>query len=476
MESTNHIELFRRKMKNAGINPLVIRVFEKYYRQLLSGKNEFIRESEILPLKENRLKRLEDLSAYTDYGNDVLAQTAVFKLNGGLGTSMGLDGPKCLIPVDKKLTFLDIAIRQIKLINKKYHQHIPLYLMNSFNTENETKKYLKKHYPEFLPFTFMQHKYPKILRDKDKKPEDFNKPARYNKNRKLEWNPPGHGDIYLALITSDIMNTLLKRNIKYLFISNIDNLGATLDPRLLGYFAQNDFPFMMEIIKRTEMDKKGGHLACRKNGQILLRERAQVHKDDIPAFENITLHRYFNSNTIWVNLVHLNQLLRKNKNIINLPLIANEKTLDPNDETTPKVVQLETAMGALIEHFKNSEAVIIPKERFIPVKNTNDLLALWSDCYILDRKTFCIFPNPERKLPPITINLDPRFYKTYRQLKKNFYPQPPSLIECSSLRVEGNVQFGKRVVIKGNVCITNEIPARIPDKKIITHSLTVHKN
>ena len=69
----------------------------------------------------------------------------VVKLNGGLGTSMGCVGPKSVIPVRSDLTFLDLTVQQIETLNSKYDVDVPLVLMNSFNTEEDTKTILRKY-------------------------------------------------------------------------------------------------------------------------------------------------------------------------------------------------------------------------------------------------------------------------------------------------------------------------------------------
>ena len=77
--------------------------------------------------------------------------------------------------------------------------------------------------------------------------------------------PPGHGDIYPSLVGSGMLERLLDQGIEYVFVSNSDNLGATLDLDILSHFAKTDGAFLMEVCKRTKGDKKGGHLAKRKS-------------------------------------------------------------------------------------------------------------------------------------------------------------------------------------------------------------------
>src|SRR5438105_1204399 len=82
----------------------------------------------------------------------------------------------------------------------------------------------------------------------------------------LEWCPPGHGDIYTALVTSGMLDALLDAGYEHAFVSNSDNLGAVLDPRILAWFAAERIPFLMEVADRTEADRKGGHIAQRPGG------------------------------------------------------------------------------------------------------------------------------------------------------------------------------------------------------------------
>ena len=73
--------------------------------------------------------------------------------------------------------------------------------------------------------------------------------------------------------------------------------------------------------------------------------------------------------------------LDRRDGILGLPLIRNVKTVDPGDKTTPEVIQVETAMGAAIEVFEGSQLIEVGRDRFVPVKTTNDLLVLRSDVY-----------------------------------------------------------------------------------------------
>ena len=167
---------------------------------------------------------------------------------------------------------------------------------------------------------------------------------------------------------------------RYMFVSNSDNLGATMDLKLLTWFASSKAPFAMECAQRTDADKKGGHL-CKLGSKLALRESAQCPDEDEKEFQNVGKYKYFNTNNLWVNLEALKATMDKNDGVLPLPVIKNGKTVDPRDKKSTKVLQLETAMGAAIASFEGAGAILIPRSRFAPVKTTNDMLALMSDAY-----------------------------------------------------------------------------------------------
>ena len=318
--------------------------------------------------------------------------------------------------------------------------------MNSFSTHEDTIATLSMIKPSDSPLLFIQNKFPKILR------EDL-APATWPKNPDLEWNPPGHGDIYSAIYTSGVLNSLLKNGIEYAFISNSDNLGAIMDESLLGYFSENRLPFMMEVAPRTPSDVKGGHIARHINGRLILRESAQCPQDEMDAFKDIKLYRFFNTNNIWINLKVLEKLIEKH-NTINLPIIKNQKTLDPRDENSPKVFQVETAMGAAISLFEGATAIRVPTSRFVPVKKCNDLLAIRSDRFVFSKEDNLIL-NPRISSQTIAIDLDQKYYGKIDLFDERFAEGIPSLIDCESLTIDGDVRFEKNVTIKGEVVIKN---------------------
>ena len=459
-----HLSAFISKMRNEGLSPIVIDTFSYYYKKVVEGETGLVFDKDIDPVHKDEIKDANTLGSWTAAGKEVFKHAVRITLNGGLGTSMGLTGPKSLIEVKDGKTFLEIILEQAE------HCSVKLALMNSFRTHEDTLLALSKINPPSFPHTFLQHKFPKILQ------EDFG-PAVWPENPDLEWNPPGHGDVYTALYTSGMLKTLLGEGITYAFISNSDNLGAGMDASLLGYFSENKFPFMMEVAEKTPADLKGGHLARQKNGRLILREVAQCHENERSAFEDIRRFRFFNTNNIWINLKFLNDLIEKEKTI-RLPIILNPKTLDPRSESSPGVFQVETAMGAAISLFEGATAVKVPRSRFFPVKKCNDLLAVRSDCFVFSKEKNLMI-NPARivknKSDTIKIDLDPKYYGKIDLLEERFKNGVPSLLDCESLKIEGDVFFQKNVTIKGEVKIKNRKKSRadIKEGPVIEGDLTL---
>jgi UTP--glucose-1-phosphate uridylyltransferase len=139
-------------------------------------------------------------------------------------------------------------------------------------------------------------------------------------------------------------------------------------------------------------------------------------------------------------------------------MILNPKTVDPRNENSSAVFQIETAMGAAISLFDGTTAVKVPRTRFFPVKSCNDLLSLRSDCYVLGAKDNLRL-NPKRAAASqpdiIKIQLDPNFYGKIDLLEERFKEGLPSLVNCETLNIEGDVYFESDVTIKDNVSIKN---------------------
>ncbi|MBW1954715.1 MAG: UTP--glucose-1-phosphate uridylyltransferase [Deltaproteobacteria bacterium] len=429
------------KMQNEGIPEIAVDTFSRYYERVVSGESGMIWDAEIRPLDPSDIQDHKTLSDFAPAGKEAFSRAVRIVLNGGLGTSMGLSSTKSLLRVKEGLSFLEIIFKQAA------HQGVRLALMNSFNTDRETREAIRWMQTPVQPLIFLQHRFPKILKE-------TLAPASWPKNPELEWNPPGHGNVYTALFSSGTLDQLLNEGIEFAFISNSDNLGAVMDASLLGYFAHKAFPFMMEVAQRTPTDIKGGHLAVRRrDNRFILREAAQCPEEERAAFQDIHRYRFFNTNNIWVNLRFLKGVL-EHDSVFPLPLILNEKPLDSRDETSPKVYQIESAMGAAISLFDGSTAVCVPKTRMIPVKKCQDLLLVRSDRYLLTAEGRLI-PNSECGTAFLYVSLDPRFYSKIEDFESRFAQGVPSLCECNALTIRGDVRFERDVKVVGDVVIEN---------------------
>ena len=436
------------KMRAAGLSAAACASFANAWRQAASGQAGLMPEDGLDPA--GGIPSLAEVTSSSAPDPALLEKLCVIKLNGGLGTSMGLERAKSLIPVKDGLNFLDFIARQILALRAAHSTKGPRFLlMDSFGTSADTLEYLGK-YPEIASdgaLDFLQNKVPKLT-------ADTLEPVVWDRNPDLEWCPPGHGDLYPSLLGSGLLDHLAGEGIEYLFVSNSDNLGATVDLGLLAYFAQSGLAFLMEAAERTASDRKGGHLARRKSdGRLVLREIAQCPEADYAAFQDTARHRYFNTNTLWLRVSDLRRALDANGGALPLPLIKNTKTVDPRDASSTKVLQLESAMGAAIECFAASGAVLVPRLRFAPVKTTADLLALRSDAYRVtpDQR---IELAPECAGVPPDIDLEDR-YKMVAGLEAGFGQGAPSLRNCLRFRVKGPWRFQDGVVCEGAVKFSN---------------------
>jgi UTP--glucose-1-phosphate uridylyltransferase len=322
--------------------------------------------------------------------------------------------------------------------------------MNSFRTRDDSLAALAAHdglAVDGLPLDIVQHREPK-LRAADLAPVDW--PA----DPELAWCPPGHADLYPTLRATGLLDQLLARGMRDAFCSNADNLGATVDGRIAAWMAAEDIPFVMEAATRTAADRKGGHLGRRRaDGRLILREVAQTAAADLDAFQDIDRHRFFNTNNVWLDLRALRDVLEQTDGVLDLPLIRNLKTVDPQDRTSPEVVQIESAMGAAIQVFDGSRALLVGRDRFVPVKTTSDLLVLRADGYELDAAGHLVPAKARAGRPDTIVELDDAHYKMMRDFEERFPAGPPSLVDCRRLTVRGDVTFGAGVVTRGDVVV-----------------------
>lgn len=436
-------ELSASKMRDAGMSDTAIAQFSHLYEVWRNNeKGSFIREHDVEPIKT--VPSFHEIYETIDHDKAVkaFAKTAFIKLNGGLGTSMGLSCAKSLLPVRRhkarQMRFIDIIIGQVLTARQRLGVDLPLILMNSFRTSKDTLQVLKrnrKFVQNDIPVEIIQHQEPKIL-------AQTGEPVSYPEDPTLEWCPPGHGDLYSTIWESGILDKLSECGFSYLFISNSDNLGARPSRTLAQYFENTHAPFMIEVAKRTQADRKGGHIVRDiETGRMLLREMSQVNPEEKRSAQSINKHPYFNTNNIWIRIDALKKMLKKYNGVLPLPVICNNKTVDPTNPESAKVVQLETAMGAAVSLFDDAICVEVDRMRFLPVKTTNDLFIMRSDrfhltdSYEMEDGNY-IFPD---------IDLDPRYYRNIDDFNERFPYSVPALAAAKSVTIKGDWTFGNQV-------------------------------
>ncbi|MDR1449402.1 MAG: UTP--glucose-1-phosphate uridylyltransferase [Propionibacteriaceae bacterium] len=441
-------------MRAAGVSPSAQAIFASSYAVLEAGGSGLIPEDSISPLQD---LDLVDPDKESPGDRDALALTAVIRLNGGLGTSMGLDKAKTLLTVRDNLTFLDIIARQVLAAREAYGVALPLLFLHSFNTQSDCLAALSR-YPGLtvagLPLDVVQSQEPKLLRS------DLS-PVSWPACPKLEWCPPGHGDLYPTLLDSGLLDQLVDAGFRYASVSNSDNLGCAPSAALAGWFARSGAPFAAEVTRRTPMDVKGGHLARRKSdGRLILRETAQTAPEELAYFTDAAIHPFTHCNNLWFDLPALQAKLAATGGVLKLPLIRNAKTVDPADPASPAVYQIESAMGAAIEVFEGAAAIAVPRSRFRPVKTTNELALLRSDVFTLGPDY--ILRAGVEPLPVVELG------KPYARIA-DFdarLPQPLSLRRAASLKVAGDWRFGRDVAAVGAVRL-GEAGGEVPDGTVL---------
>ena len=440
--SSEQVTAAAEKMRAAGQSDAAIRQFGNALERVLSGAQTMIPSSELEPAPDvPTLEKLPDVDPAS-----VLEQLAVIRLNGGLATSMGLQQPKSLLEAREGLSFLEIIVGQTLALRRRYGARLPLVLMDSDVTRGPTLAALRQ-FAEIgtpdLPQDFLQSMVPKL--DAESK-----LPARWPAAPELEWCPPGHGDVYASLVGSGMLETLRDQGFRYVMISNSDNLGASVDPRIAGHIARERIPFLMEVVRGTAADRKGGHIARRlSDGQLVLRETAQTPPEDEESFRDYKRWRYYNTNSLWIDLDAIAEHFADGRTL-ELPVIVNRKTVDPRDKSSTPVLQLESAMGAAIGSFPGASLLEVPRTRFVPVKTTDDLLLLRSDVFRLGDEYRVERTAAGNGQPPF-VALDKQYFGMIDDFERRMAAGPPSLREAQRFVVNGDVTFGAGVVVRGEV-------------------------
>ncbi len=433
-----------------------ITLFKDLYSRFIEQQNEKTDWKHLSSPAEESILNYETLDKIKDEEiPSLLSELAVCKLNGGLGTSMGCVGPKSAIEVKNGQSFLDLIVDQIHSLNKTYSSNVPLVLMNSFNTDQDTQKIIRK-YNGMLPiYTFQQNRFPRLRKDSLL-------PLSKQKYAQQYSYPPGHGDFYQSIDKTGILDQLIKQGKKYMFVANADNLGASVDLKILNLMKETGTPFIMEVTQKTRADIKGGTLIKTERQPLRLLEIAQVPQEYVEEFKSVRKFKIFNTNNIWVNLLELKKKLQSKT--LHLDVIVNQKNLDHLP-----IIQLETALGSGINNFKGSLAVKVPRVRFIPIKKTDDLLLVQSNLFIFEEGV--LKKNPERQFDDIPLIRLGDSFQIVEEYQKRF-ESIPDILELDLLTVVGDVYFGKNTTLRGNVILVCERgELHLPDNSLIENKV-----
>ncbi|MHB8765807.1 MAG: UTP--glucose-1-phosphate uridylyltransferase [Deferrisomatales bacterium] len=458
MDTATALRSFEERLPRAGLPGEARAAFARMYGAYRSGDSGKVDWAGVSAPAPGDLVPFEQAAGpgAVEAGRRRLGELAWIVLNGGLGTSMEMDRAKSLVPVRGKLTFLDLVVRHVLGLRARWKVGLPLLFMNSFATRDDTLSALEPYdlARQGVPLDFCQHQFPRIRED-DGLP--FGDPEERD-----AWAPPGHGNLYLALATSGVLDVLLKRGVRWAFVSNADNLGASPHPGILGYLAEQGLEFAMEVTPKSAADIKGGTLV-RRRGRLELLEIAQVPDGHLADFQNTAAFPAFNTNNLWIDLAALGRRLAREP--LDLPLIVNRKVAGGT-----RVVQLETAMGAAIGAFSRGVGLLVPRQRFAPVKTTDDLLVRRSDAFVPGEES-PLMPNPDRDpgLGPLVVRLDPAYYRSVPGLDLRI-PEPPSLVGAVSLELDGDVRFGRGVTVRGAVRVAapEGRPLRVEDGALLS--------
>jgi UTP--glucose-1-phosphate uridylyltransferase len=380
-----------------------------------------------------------------------LAKVAVCKLNGGLGTSMGCESPKSTVTVRDDKSFLDLIVDQLCEVEKEFGIQVPLILMNSFYTHAETEKVIEKYHDRLKIKSFQQNRFPRLL-------EETRQPLSEEEFGRDVWYPPGHGDFYSCILERGLLDRLLGEGKEVLFVANADNLGAVIEPGILHHILENNIPFLIEMTPKTAADVKGGTI-YQEGDRVKLLEIASVPEEHKEEFCSQRKFKVFNTNNIWINLRHLREHLKKGP--LDLRVIVNRKSI-----AGKSIIQLETAIGSAVECFPGAVGLTVLRDRFMPVKKTDDLLLVQSDLFVLNKGH--LSRNPERKqaaLPSVQLGDEFTDLKGFQERISHV----PGMLGLDSLKVEGDVRFGKGVRLKGDIKLTalRNKPLLIPDGSVL---------
>ena len=241
-----------------------------------------------------------------------------------------------------------------------------------------------------------------------------------------------------------MLDSLLHDGKEYAFISNIDNLTATIDLDILYHLYCHDVEMCMEVTAPNRTDNDGGYLVKRVgNEKSRLIEINEVAVEDRDEFKRRFQH--YNTNNLWVDLKALKRQIEAGD--YGDAVIVQERLLHGGD----KVLQLETTAGSLIDKMNNTLAVVVQRrKRYVPVKSTADLMLIQSDIFSIRHGALRINPSLiDTPLPTVKLGKEFTDIEDYIRRIPVQQQHTPNIAELEHLTVAGDVFLGKNVTLKG---------------------------
>eukprot|EP01111_Echinosteliopsis_oligospora_P008720 TRINITY_DN2468_c0_g1_i1.p1 TRINITY_DN2468_c0_g1~~TRINITY_DN2468_c0_g1_i1.p1 ORF type:complete len:475 (-),score=138.28 TRINITY_DN2468_c0_g1_i1:50-1474(-) len=442
------------KLKNIGLTQRETEGWQKLRARYLSKKP--VIWTDVKSVAPSFFDHYDDMPGVKpDDIKNLMDKVAVIKFNGGLGIKMGLKGPKSAIEVENGHSFLDLAVLHIEHLNKIYGVDIPLILMDSFNTHDNTSKAILKYDGQVNISTFQQSKFPRFFKD------TLNPVPKSSSGVASEWYPPGSGDVFQSLEASGLLDQLINSGKEYIFMSNVENLGASLDVKILQHMIGKGLEYALEVTDRISTDITGGVLVTYKES-VHLMELSQVPHEKHTKF-NAREYKYWNTNNLWVNTKSIKEHIASNS--LELDFVVSVV----GDGGRAHVL-IETPAGMAIQNFKKAEAIHVPRERYRPVKSTSQLMVAQSNLFQFSNGQMVMNSKREPANVPL-VKLGDDFH-TVADYSKRF-KGVPDILELEHLTVSGDVNFGAGVVLKGTVIIVANHGERIdiPDGVILENKI-----
>jgi len=401
---------------------------------------------------------------------ELLDKLVVVQLNGGLGYFIGCKGPKCGIQILKKsggITILDCKVMQIIKLNKEYGCNIPLVLMNSPRTDSETEVLIQKYNKlEIDIHTFVQNVHPFMYKD-------TLSPLPKSQSSLEGWYPPGSGEVFSAMYRQGLLEKFKNEGKELLFISNMENLGSSVDLKLLHYIANPkvNLDFLLETTNRISTDQAGGFAIKYKDRHVHILEISQIPSQVMSKF-SLSNFKYWNTNNIWTRIGVVIDMMKQQQ--IDLDFIVKYKVINGKN-----IAQLETPVAMSIQSFPKAASILVPRSRYRPVKSTSDLLQVQSELFELQHGLLVASTKRSYSSDPL-VKLGDEF-KSMAEYERRF-KTIPNILELDHLTVSGDVYFGANVTLKGTVIIVANSGSRIDipdgvvlDNKIVTGSLQINE-